>query len=210
MYQNKKIANAMESTNFNALFKFRLIVLFITVPIIAAVLYLYGEYILEPLVNQSPDALGLPVIFIFCISLLIFSFTPWEEIRILFKKNKPLDFKEIIERQIHERHEALTNIDERLTTLEEEIFNLNEKPFRTNPLTRTKLRELIIQFLTTHKKEPCSPNRIKEWGSKQDGFEKLNAYELHQLCEALRELVAHKILNVVVSNDGDTLYKLAS
>jgi len=61
-----------------------------------------------------------------------------------------------------------------------------------------------------NKNNPFIPNRIKEWGSKQDGFEQLRAYELHQLCEAMRELVANEILNVVVRKDGNTLYKLAS
>jgi len=210
MYQKKNIASAMESTKVSMLFRFRLIVLFITIPVIAAVLYLYSEYVFEPLVNMSPAALGLPSIFIFCILLLVFSFTPWEEISMLFNKNKPLEIKTIIETQVHERHEALSNIDERLTTLEEQIFNLDEVPFRSNPLNSTKLRELIIEFLTTHKNDPCSPDKIKEWGAKQEGFEQLKGYKLPQICEVLRELVTNKVLKVVVNKKGNTLYKMSN
>ena len=210
MYQKKNIARVMENIKVSILFKFRLLVLLITAPVIAAVIYLYQAYILDPIVNQSPAALGLPIIFVFCVLLLLISFVPWEVIRALIKKNNALKLQTIIETQAHERHEALSNIDERLTSLEEQVFNLDEEPFRSNPLNRTKLRELIIEFLTTYENEPCSPEKIKEWGSLQEGFEQLNGYGLHQLCEALRELVANKILKIVVSKKGDTLYKIAS
>ncbi len=210
MYQKENIATAVENTKVSTILRFKLIVLSVTVPAIAAILYLYKAYMTEPLVNQSPANLGLPIVLIFCISLLVFVFTPWEEIRILFKKNKPLDLQSIIETQVRERLEALSNIDERLTTLEEQVFDLNEIPFRSNPLNSTKLRELIIQFLTINNSEACSPDRIKEWGAKQEGLERLSGYALPQLCEVLRELVANNVLKIVVSKNGNTLYKIAS
>ena len=210
MHQKKNIATVVDNTKVNIVLRFKLIVLFVTVPVIIAVLYLYRAYISDPLVNHSPATLGLPIILIFCIFLLVFIFTPWEEIRTLFKKNKPQELQKIIETQVHERLEALSNIDERLTTLEEQVFKLDEKPFRSNPLNSTKLRELIIQFLTTQNTAPCSPEKIKEWGAQQQGFEQLSGYELPQLCEVLRELVAHNILKIVVSKSGNTLYKIAN
>ena len=210
MYPKKNIATAMDNTKVNIVLRFKLIVLFVTVPVIVAVLYLYRAYIADPLINHSPATLGLPIILIFCISLLVFVFTPWEELRILFKKNKPQDFQKIIEMQVHERLAALSNIDERLTTLEEQVFKLDEKPFRSNPLNSTKLRELIIQFLTTQNIAPCSPEKIKEWGAQQQEFEQLSGYELPQLCEVLRELVSHNILKIVVGKNGNTLYTIAN
>ncbi len=209
MYQKKNIVTAVDNnTKVNIVLRFKLIVLFVTVPVIVAVLYLYRAYISDPLINHSPATLGLPIILIFCVSLLVFVFTPWEELRTLFKKNKPQELQKIIETQVHERLAALSNIDERLTTIEEQVFKLDEKPFRSNPLNSTKLRELIIQFLTAHNAAPCSPEKIKDWGAQQQGFEQLNGYELPQLCEALRELVSHNILKIVVSKNGNTLYKI--
>ena len=210
MGSEKHIENETSDTIVNIPLWFKLFVLLVTVPVISTVLYLYWAYICEPLVYQSPASLGLPAIVIFCMSLLVFTFTPWNEVRMLFKKIGPLELQGILDTQAHERDEDLSNVEERLTTLEDKVFKSDELDFIRKSFDSPKLRGLLIAFLTAHEPTPYSPLRIKKWGVKQQNFEKLIDYELPHIREVLRELVADNILTTVVSEKGNTLYKLIS
>ena len=187
---------------------FKFFVCAITVPIIVTILCLYWLYINEPYTYKSPELLGLPSILIFCISLLVFTFIPWDSIRHIFKKIGPFELQEILNTQATERDQDLSDVDDRLTELEDKIFDTDEMSFVSKSFYGPKIRELLIAFLKEYDPTPYSPLRIKKWACKQEGYEDFENFELPHIRQVLRELVSEQKLTTVVSTKGNTLYKL--
>lgn len=189
---------------------FKVLVSVITIPVILVVFYLYWLYIFNPDSYQSPKELGLPIILMFSVSLLVFAFIPWEQVRLIFKKIGPFELQEMLNTQANERDKELSEIDERLTTLEDKVFTGDETSFITKSFYGPKLRQLLVKFLSEYEPTAYSPTKIKKWAAKQKGYEEFSKFELPHIRLVLRELVSEGILTTVVSRKGNTLYKIIS
>jgi hypothetical protein len=71
-----------------------------------------------------------------------------------------------------------------------------------------QLEELIMRLLEKHKGTFFSPLRLRNWGSRQDGFAELAEYSKEQVTKALSEGVSKRGIKVMISLRVNTLYGL--
>jgi hypothetical protein len=74
-------------------------------------------------------------------------------------------------------------------------------------LTEPELYPLLTKFLKQFQPRAFSPLRIREWGSRQPGYEKLASYTQSAIRIVLQKMVTAGQATTRVSRMGNTLYK---
>jgi hypothetical protein len=71
-----------------------------------------------------------------------------------------------------------------------------------------ELTPLLTRFLDEHRPKAFSALRIRDWGSRQPGYEKLTHVKLSAIRRILQKLVSEGRAATRVSRMGSTLYKV--
>lgn len=169
----------------------------------------YWCFVENPNVPPSPSQLGLPTIFVFSGAMLILLLIPWERLGLRLKRIAGFEFEQVVETQATEHAEELTEIEDRLASLEKAVRDVHEGIQLEEMYYEPELQERLLDFLTRYESTAFSPMRIRQWGAKQPGFERLATYDPAFLRRTLRRLVAEGILETRISRKGNTLYRIA-
>jgi len=172
------------------------------------VVWQYLLYVHCPINGKSPSNLGLPTLFVFSASGLFLLLIPLKKLGLRIKKMGPLEFEQIVETQASEHAKDISEIEERFDYIENNIngFSAISQVDVTSHVK--EIHDLLINFLSTNNRKSFSPLRIRKWGSKQTGFEKLKDFDLNIIRKTLRKLVAKGALQIKVSEKGNTLYQI--
>jgi hypothetical protein len=197
------------SSNFEIPGLLKLVVTLSSSVLIIVCVCLTYKYIEAPEQYASPKDLGLNSIFLFSIVALFVIWIPWEKLGIRISKIGGIEFKEIVQEQASEHAEELSYLEDRIESLEAHIRNDDRITELTENFQEPQLRVQLIEFLTKYNKWAFSPSRIKAWGSQQQGFSGLSAYEHPFLRSTLQKMVSEKLLETRISKKGSTLYRIA-
>ena len=174
----------------------------------------------------SPSDLELSNLLIYLCTLLILIVMPWKKFGLQIKKIGLIEFENVISVQKEEQADIDSEILKRIERLENEYlyrklsFESKENPDTIGSHVNEKnvellytnqnhqLSELLLLFFNKFNHTWFSSTRIKNWGSKQDGIEKLANYQITQIRVELQKMVSKDQLKTKVSDKGNTLYKI--
>lgn len=72
----------------------------------------------------------------------------------------------------------------------------------------SSLKDLLQEFLNKYSKWAFSPLRIQKWGSRQQGFERLELFSINEIREKLEEMLNAGELEERESKRGNKLYRI--
>ncbi len=171
--------------------------------------FLMWKYIDDPKSYASPKELQLSNLLIFSLSVLLFILVPWGKLGIRIRKIGSVEFDRVVSGQAREHAEEFAELRARIEELEGRVRGMDEVATISETFATPELRPLILKFLNDFQPNAYSPLRIKKWGSRQPGFEKLADYSQGLIRTVLQGLVAEGRVATRVSKLGNTLYKIA-
>ncbi len=188
---------------------FRLVAAVLALAMVVPSIALYVRYVIDPARNASPAELGTGNLILAGILILIFALTPWKTLGLRVHKVGFLEFERVVTRQASEHAEELTELRTRIDEMELHVRGIDDlTPIREH-LEDLELYPLLSKFLADFAPTAYSPIRIREWGSRQHGYEKLSSYKISEIRRVLQKLVAEGRAATRVSRLGSTLYKVA-
>lgn len=132
---------------------------------------------------------------------------PWKPLRLRLRKVGILEFEKVVSGQAAEHAEELSELRVRLNELEAMTRGLNEIAPISEHIEDVNLLPTVGKFLIEHQATAFSPLRLREWGSRQPGFENLQGASLSSLRRMLQKLVAQGRATTRISRLGNTLYQ---
>lgn len=167
------------------------------------------RYSMHPGLFVSPADLGLVPMILAGTMILLVSLAPWKGLGIWPRKVGVIEFDRIVSTQAREHAEELAEIRVRIDEIESKVRGLDEISSITENFEDLEIRPLVSKFLEQNRPTAFSPLRIREWGSRQAGFEKLSSVRVSSIRRILQSMVATGNVATRVSRLGNTLYKVA-
>ena len=178
--------------------------LIITIPAILVsliIIVIYGYLIFCNPKYIDPDKFGFPAILIALISTIIVINLPWNKLGFRIKKIGIIELENVVKGQAQ-------NNSKELADLQKQIDELKSK-LSANKIELTDENNcdgLVMKFLEKYNQWAFSALRIRRWGAKQIGFEKLSNFQIEEIRESLRRLLSKKKVETRISKKGNTLY----
>lgn len=166
------------------------------------------RYSLDPERFVSPSDLGVVQLILSGTLLLLFAMAPWKTLGLRIRKVGFLEFDRVISGQAAEHAQEMAELRTRIDEMESTVRGLNEIASITESFEDAELVPLLTKFLKQHRPTAYSPLRIRDWGSRQPGYEKLADAKLTSIRRVLQKLVAEGKVVTRVSRMGSTLYKI--
>jgi hypothetical protein len=176
--------------------------------IVPPVLFLV-RYSLAPSRFVSPKELGVVQLILAGTAILLFALAPWKALGLRLRKVGFLEFDRVISGQAVEHAQELTELRTRLDELETRTLGLDGTAGISEHVEDLELVPLLTKFLSDYRPEAFSPLRIRDWGSRQRGYESLALAKLGSIKRALQKLVSEGRAATRVSRMGNTLYKVS-
>lgn len=167
------------------------------------------RYSLSPAQFVSPKELGVIQMILAGTVILLFALAPWKALGLRLRKVGFLEFERVVSGQAAEHAQELTELRTRLDEMEVKVRGIDEIAPISEHLEDVDLRPLLNKFLEQHRPTAFSPLRIRDWGSRQQGYEKLANAKLASIRRVLQKLVSEGRAATRVSRMGNTLYKVA-
>jgi len=168
---------------------------------------LMWSYIQNPQYRASPQELQLGNLILAAFAILILAIVPWYKLGLRIRKIGALEFDRVVSTQANEYAEEFSELRTRIVELEAMVQGLDEISETSKYFAAQTLRPLVSDFLKAFQPTAYSPLRIREWGSRQSGFEHLADFEQGMIRRVLQDLVAEGQVATRVSQLGNTLYK---
>jgi len=175
--------------------------------IVPSVLFLV-RYSLAPNRFASPSDLGIIQLILVGTAILLCALAPWKALGLRLRKVGIVEFDRVISGQAAEHAEELTELRTRIDEMESTQRRLDDISPISEHLEDVALIPLVTKFLHEHRPTPYSPLRIREWGSRQPGYEQLAHAKLASIRRILQKLVSEGQAATRVSQLGNTLYKV--
>jgi hypothetical protein len=176
--------------------------------IIPSILFIV-RYSLTPDQFVSPTELGVIQLILAGTVILLFALAPWKALGLRLRRVGFLEFDRVISGQAAEHAQELTELRTRLDEMETKVRGMDEISSISEHLEDVELLPLLVRFLEQHRPTAFSPLRIRDWGSRQPGYEKLAHSKLSSIRRMLQKLVSEGGAATRVSRMGNTLYKVA-
>lgn len=167
------------------------------------------RYSLAPAQFVSPTELGITQLILAGTVILLFALAPWKALGLRLRKVGFLEFDRVISGQAAEHAQELTELRTRLDEMETKVRGMDEISSISEHLEDVELIPVIVKFLEQHRPRAFSPLRIRDWGSRQPGYERLAHAKLASIRRVLQKLVSEGRAATRVSRMGNTLYKVA-
>jgi len=167
------------------------------------------RYSLAPTRYISPANLGVVQLILAGTVILLFALAPWRALGLRIRKVGFVEFERVLSGQANENAMEFTELRTRIEELETKIRGLDDVGPVTEHLEDMELYPLLSKILNENKPTALSPLRIREWGSRQPGYEKLAHTRLSSIRRILQKLVAEGRASTRVSRLGNTLYEAA-
>jgi hypothetical protein len=174
--------------------------------ILPAVVYLI-RFTISPALLVSPKELNLDKIALFGVLILLLAIAPWDRLGLRIKKVGWLEFDRISRGQATESAVELTEIRTRLDEVESRVRSQDTVATIAEHFGELEVIPLLVRFLTEHQPRAFSPMRVRDWGARQSGFERLGKVSLSEMRRMLQKLVADGMASTAVSRMGNTLYR---
>jgi hypothetical protein len=172
-----------------------------------AFIVLYARF---PSQYESPNSLGLVPLILAGTAILLFSLAPWKAFGMRIRKVGFLEFERVMSGQASEMAIELTELRARVDELETKVHGQDSVGPITDHFEAIELSPLLIKFLKEFQPTAFSPLRIRDWGGRKPGYEKLLNTNLGSLRRRLRQLVASGQATTTISRTGNTLYRSAT
>lgn len=170
--------------------------------------WLMWDYVQDPRQSASPQDLQLGNVMIAALAILVLAVVPWQKLGLRIRKIGAIEFDRVVSTQANEYAEEFSEQRTRIVELEKMVHALDDTSETSKYFAAQNLRPLVIEFLNAFQPTAYSPRRIREWGARQRGFERLKDYEQGMIRRILQDLVAEGRLATRVSRLGNTLYKV--
>lgn len=167
------------------------------------------RYSLAPEHFVSPSELGVSQLILAGVGILLIALAPWKAMGLRLRKVGMFEFDRVISGQAAEHAEEMTELRTRLDELESRARGLDDLAPISEHLEDVELAPLLAKFLDEHRSLAISPLRIREWGSRQPGYEKLAQAQVSSIRRILQKFVAEGRAVTRVSERGNTLYKVS-
>lgn len=167
------------------------------------------RYSVRPEHFVSPVELGLVPLILCGAATLLFVLAPWKALGLRVRKVGFLEFERVVNAQATEHAQEFTELRTRIDELETRVRGLDDIASISENFEDLELRPLILRFLIDYGPNPFSPLRIRDWGGKQPGFEKLGQTRISTVRRILKALVSSGQASTRISRMGNTLYKVA-
>ena len=162
----------------------------------------------------TPTELRLPETILLLIVALALVWIPWHRLGVSVKKIGWLEFEQVVTVQKKESVDAVVALENRVVELERLLAQLTPstgapptQAFIQSGKANASLRDLILTFLRQYQRWYFNAARIRLWGSKQAGFEKLSEYPAVLISQELARLLVAGLVSHRISESGSTLYK---
>ncbi len=172
---------------------------------------------------STPSDFGVSVILPVSLISTVLLALPWENENIAIRQIGPISLERKIEGQAREQEVELAEIQNEIQEIRKSIsIAANGKSQETIGTKHSLsgsggtlnsrpafLEKMLLDFLGEFDKWAFSPVRIKRYGGKQKGFEKLSdpKVTVSHIRAVLRQLVLQRKLVTRVSKKGNTLYR---
>lgn len=167
------------------------------------------RYSLAPGRYVSPASLGVVQLILAGTVILLFALAPWRALGLRIRKVGFVEFDRVLSGQANENALEFTELRTRIEELEAKIRGLDGVGSISEHLEDVELYPLLNKFLNENRPTALSPLKVREWGSRQPGYEKLGQTRLASIRRILQKLVAEGRAATRVSRLGNTLYKSA-
>ncbi len=179
------------------------------IAVLGAAITLMWAYIQDPENSASPQALQLGNLVLAAFAVLILALVPWHKLGLRIRKIGAIEFDRVVSTQAKEYAEEFSEQRARIVELERLVHGMDEISGLSKHFASQTLRPLVLDFLNRFQPTAFSPLRIRQWGSRQSGFESLGDYEQGMIRRVLQDLVAEGLVATRVSRLGNTLFKVA-
>jgi hypothetical protein len=173
----------------------------------ATFIVLYARF---PKEYVSPATLGLVPLMLAGTAILLFSLAPWRALGLQIRKVGFLEFERVVNGQAAETAGEFAELRAHIEELEQTSRRLDSMAPIAEHFEDMELVPLLIKFLQAFQPTAYSPLRIREWGSRQPGYERLKQASLTSLRRLLKKLVANGQATTTVSRAGNTLYRYST
>lgn len=167
------------------------------------------RYSLAPTQYVSPTTLGVVQLILAGTLILLFALAPWRALGLRIRKVGFVEFERVLSGQANENALEFTELRTRIEELEAKIRGLDDVSSISEHFEDVELLPLLSKLLDENKPTALAPLKIREWGSRQPGYEKLAQTRLASIRRILRKLVSEGRASTRVSQLGNTLYKAA-
>jgi len=196
-----------DDTSFEVPAWFRWVASAIAIVLIVPPIVFIFRYSFSPGRFVSPSELGVIQLILAGTAILLFALAPWKALGLRLRKVGILEFDRVISGQAAEHAEVLAEFRTRLDELETMVRGMSEIAPISEHLEDLDLVPLITRFLSDHRPTAYSPLRIRDWGSRQPGYERLEHAKITSIRRVLQKLVSEGGAATRVSRMGNTLYK---
>jgi hypothetical protein len=166
------------------------------------------RYSITPERFVSPTDLGLTPLILAGAAILLAALAPWKALGLRIRKIGPLELEQVVTTQATEHAEEFTELRARIEELETKARRADEISPITEHLEDVELYPLLTKFLEEFRPTPFSPIRIRDWGSRQPGYEKLAHFKQGAIRRVLQKLVTEGKAATRLGRLGNTLYKV--
>lgn len=167
------------------------------------------RYSLTPDRFVSPADLGLIQLMMAGTVILLLALAPWRALGLRIRKVGFLEFDRVVSGQAAENAQEFTELRTRIEELETRLRGVDEMTPISEHLEDVELYPLLSKFLHEFRPTAFSPLRIRDWGSRQPGYEKLANARLSSIRRVLQKFVTEGRAATRVSRLGNTIYKVA-
>jgi hypothetical protein len=167
------------------------------------------RYSVAPAQYVSPANLGVVQLILAGTLILLFALAPWRALGLRIRKVGFVEFDRVLSGQANENTLEFTELRTRIEELDTKMRGLDDVTPISEHLEDLELYPLLSKLLNENSATALSPLRIREWGSRQPGYEKLAHANLASIRRILQKLVAEGRAATRVSRLGNTLYKAA-
>lgn len=178
----------------------------ISIPAALLILFILGVYGYLIFCNPKyidPDKFGLPSTLLILIIILIAINLPWSKMGFRIKKIGMIELENVVKTQARGNSKELADLQQQIDELKSKL------PKEDKELDTDKnLDTLVTKFLRQYSQWAFSALRIRDWGSRQNGFEELKKYKTKEIRESLRRLLSKNIVVTKISKKGNTIYKI--
>lgn len=187
-----------------------------------ALFYLIHTVIVDP--KTKPSDVSATTIFLYSLGAIVLLVVPWREIGLIPKKIGEIEFDTALSTQKKEQIDANVALQAEVDKLKETVAALQasiratgrelhlqivDTPGTDDFSQTSEAENLVFRFLERYKGTFFSPLRLRNWGSKQNGFSELNKFSKEEVTKVLADGVAKRTISVKVSAIGNTLYGIS-
>jgi hypothetical protein len=188
---------------------FRLLSVFVSLMLIVLPVAYIIRYSAQPERYTPPEGLGLVPLIVAGASILLIALAPWRAFGLRIRKVGFLEFERVVNAQATEHAQEFTELRTRLDELEAKQRGMDEIARIGESFEDSEVQPILVRFIEQHAPTAFSPLRVRDWGGRQPGFERLGKLPVSSIRRILKALVAQGRAATRISKMGNTLYKVA-